>query len=153
MALWPMPELSLDPARPVAPTTLPCHSRCISAIHTLIHKENKAEWPTRTTFWSMATSKCIAHLNTTESSGERFVWISGSYCAMWVNHWCVRSCPQTIPLRNALPISQGTGISTGKMTSQLSHCTYCLPERRTARSSEVAEEEARWTGGARVCKY
>ncbi len=48
----PCQNWALTPSRPGAPTTLPCHSCRISAIHMLIHKDNKAVWPTRTAFWN-----------------------------------------------------------------------------------------------------
>lgn len=51
----PCQNWALASARPVAPATLPCHSRCISVIRTLIHKDNEAEWLMRTAFWSTAT--------------------------------------------------------------------------------------------------
>lgn len=63
----PCQNRALTPARPVAPTTLPCHSRHISAIHTLIHKDNKAVWPTRTAFWS-------TEMHHSSKSQRKFRW-------------------------------------------------------------------------------
>lgn len=91
----PRQNWALTSARPVAPATLPCHSRRISAIRALIRKDNVAHENRFLSYFEMHRSS-VAGKSSHEpvSNSERFVWLSGSFRAKRVKQAFTHACKQ-----------------------------------------------------------